>query len=189
MTVEFKPFDKIPRFNRPAVVTEKLDGTNACVVVVDPLENDPHGDGPEDLQVFAQSRNRLITPESDNFGFARWVKENGDTLRQLGPGYHYGEWWGKGIQRGYGLEEKRFSLFNVSRWHTERPSCCHVVPLIGRIDRLCDANYLVEQLKSNGSYAAPGFMDPEGVIVWSEGAQHYFKITCKNDESPKGQVK
>jgi len=69
--------------------------------------------------VGAQSRNRLITPEDDNFGFARWVRDNKQALAlHLGEGIHYGEWWGSGIQRGYGLEKgtKRFSLFNVKRY-------------------------------------------------------------------------
>ena len=34
----------------------------------------------------------------------------------LVPGRHFGEWWGSGIQRGYGLDEKTFSLFNAYRW-------------------------------------------------------------------------
>ena len=52
------------------------------------------------------------------FGFARWVETNRERLiTLLGPGLHFGEWWGSGIQRGYGLTkgDKRFSLFNVER--------------------------------------------------------------------------
>jgi hypothetical protein len=86
------------------IVTEKLDGTNAQVHITD------------DGRIFAGSRNRWITPDADNFGFARWVAEHEEELRALGPGSHYGEWWGSGIQRRYGLDEKRFSLFNVGRW-------------------------------------------------------------------------
>ncbi|HLE80817.1 MAG TPA: RNA ligase family protein, partial [Dehalococcoidia bacterium] len=100
---DFQEFGKIYRLSRDCIITEKIDGTNAQVVVL------------EDGRVLAGSRNRWITPEADNFGFARWVKEHEEELRSLGPGRHYGEWWGSGIQRGYGLKEKRFSLFNVSR--------------------------------------------------------------------------
>ena len=69
--VEFKEFDKIPRLNRQVVITEKLDGTNACVVVG------------EDGAVTAQSRTRIITPQADNYGFALWVHEHTEQLRDL----------------------------------------------------------------------------------------------------------
>lgn len=104
---EFKEFPKIARLNRECIITEKIDGTNACVVVA------------EDGGVWAQSRNRLLSHETDPFGFALWVERNKDALREvLGTGYHFGEWWGSGIQRRYGLEgpDKRLSLFNVERW-------------------------------------------------------------------------
>lgn len=103
--IEFKPFQKIARLNREVLVTEKIDGTNGLVWIAE--------DG---VEMRAGSRSRWITPEADNFGFAKWVADNAEELRRLGPGYHYGEWWGAGIQRRYGLTEKRFSLFNVSRW-------------------------------------------------------------------------
>ena len=108
---EFVAFPKIPRLVRDIIITEKIDGTNASVYVG------------EDGQVMAGSRSRWITPTDDNFGFAKWVAANADELRTgLGIGTHYGEWWGAGVQRKYGLTEKRFSLFNVSRWAETRPA-------------------------------------------------------------------
>lgn len=171
---EFKPFPKIARLSREIVVTEKLDGTNAAVVVG------------EDGKVSAQSRSRIITPENDNFGFAAWVAKNVDSLRELGPGYHFGEWWGLGIQRGYGLTERRFSLFNVSRWAENRPACCHVVPALyrGPFDTLAIEDTLTD-LENDGSRAAPGFMCPEGVIVFHTAANIMFKKTIEKDETPK----
>lgn len=117
-TVDFVPFPKIPRLKRGCIITEKIDGTNAQVVIG------------EDGSVRAGSRTRWITPDNDNFGFASWVKQHEEELRELGPGQHFGEWWGVGIQRGYGLSERRFSLFNATRWKDECPSCCHVVPVL-----------------------------------------------------------
>lgn len=181
MVVEFKEFEKIPRLNRPVIITEKLDGTNACVVVIEGESGKF-----EDRKVFAQSRNRLITPENDNYGFARWVQIQQETLKQLGPGYHYGEWWGQGIQRDYGLTEKRFSLFNTSRWSDARPACCHVVPVLSIWNGFGKVEETIEKLRTEGSIAAPGFMDAEGVIVYSASARKYFKVTVKNDEKPKG---
>jgi len=141
-----------------------------------------------DLLIYAGSRSRWITPTEDNFGFAAWVSDNAEELATLGEGRHFGEWWGAGIQRGYGLPkgEKRFSLFNVSRWGEERPACCHVVPTLYRgpfsqpaVERCLDG------LQCNGSEAAPGFMKPEGVVIFHTAANLGFKRTIEKDEVPK----
>ena len=78
--MEFVEFKKIYRVSRPCVITEKIDGTNAQICIT------------EDNQVLAGSRSRWITPESDNFGFARWAAEHQEELLKLGTGTHYGEW-------------------------------------------------------------------------------------------------
>lgn len=174
---EFIPFPKIARLSREIIITEKLDGTNAQIWISD--------DGTE---IRAGSRTRWITPQDDNFGFARWAEENRDELLKLGPGRHFGEWWGKGIQRNYSLTEKRFSLFNVSRWEDDalRPSCCHTVPVLYRGDFSQSAwqNALAD-LAKNGSRAAPGFMKPEGIIVFHVAANIGFKKTIEKDAEPK----
>jgi hypothetical protein len=79
---EFMGFPKMGRLSRECWVTEKIDGTNAQIYITD------------DGQMLIGSRTRWITPESDNFGFARWATEHKDELLQLGPGRHFGEWWG-----------------------------------------------------------------------------------------------
>lgn len=180
--IQFKAFPKIPRFNRNMVITEKLDGTNGCVVVTD------------DGRVAAQSRNRMLTPDDDNYSFARWVYDNAGALADtLGPGYHYGEWWGSGIQRKYGLsgDDKRFSLFNVARWAREELAVdrLHVVPVLysGPFSQAM-IDLSVHQLGLAGSAAAPGFMEPEGVVVWHEASRTMMKVTCKDDEAPKGNA-
>ncbi len=163
--MEFKAWPKITRVEnrRKPIFTEKIDGTNACVVI---------GDNGE----FAcQSRSRFITPEDDNFGFARWAYANKDELLKLGPGYHYGEWWGQGIQRGYGLEEKRFSLFNTRHWgphNPNTPACVSIVPTLP-----ADSVEEVKQfLLSNGSVAAPGWPKPEGAVMYEPDTDTCFKI-------------
>lgn len=177
--IEFREFPKIARLNREVIVTEKIDGTNAAVVIT------------EDGQIGAQSRSRIITPEDDNFGFAKWVQENADELRKLGPGHHFGEWWGKGIQRGYGLTEKRFSLFNVSRWSDPavRPACCHVVPVLAMSTGFEAAYVALDSLRHAGSVAAPGFMKPEGVVAFHAQGNLMFKATIEKDEEWKGKSK
>jgi RNA ligase len=177
--MEFQAFNKIPRISRNMVVTEKLDGTNGQIAISDTGI------------IYAGSRNRWLSLESDNFGFCKWVLDNKEELLKLGPGRHYGEWWGVGIQRGYGLSERRFSLFNVSKWSDDavRPMCCHVVPTLvtGLLDTT-SINVSLDLLKTNGSVAAEGFMDPEGICIYHEAAGTYFKKTLKDDEAPKGQI-
>jgi hypothetical protein len=185
MTTEFQEFEKIARWSRNIVVTEKIDGTNACIYIG------------EDGEFLTGSRNRWITPEDDNFGFARWAREHQDELLALGPGRHYGEWWGAGIQRRYGLDEKRFSLFNSGRWHDivdgepvdgliAAPACCHVVPVLlnGPNDqRAIEA--ALDSLRTHGSRAAPGFMKPEGIVIYHVASRTLYKKTLEKDEVPK----
>lgn len=198
---EFLEFPKIGRLKRDMVITEKIDGTNAQVLITMPTA------GVEDANVIARngdvssptygfvilagSRNRYITPTDDNFGFAKWVQANADELWSLGEGRHFGEWWGQGIQRGYGLKEKRFSLFNVNRWQSDgngqpRPACCHVVPVLKRWTfdtSVIDA--VITDLAAHGSYAAQGFMKPEGIIVYQMATRTMFKRTLDKDDEPK----
>jgi hypothetical protein len=172
--MEFVEFPKMARLSRECIITEKIDGTNAQICITEA------GD------FFVGSRTRWITPEDDNFGFARWAYENKDELMKLGPGSHFGEWWGQGIQRKYDLTEKRFSLFNVSRWADERPACCHVVPLLYRGEFNTEAVHLaLTNLEYCGSKASPGFMKPEGIVVYHIAAGIGFKKTLEKDEVPK----
>lgn len=176
MAIVFQEWPKIPRFSAAALVTEKLDGTNACVVI------------DEEGTVAAQSRSRLIRVGDDNFGFAAWVELNKAELLQLGPGHHFGEWYGRGIQRGYGLLDRRFALFNVRRWRdchgtndhwdadqekkSVAPSCCYVVPVIaeGPLDVALEAG----RSAASESRAVRGFDKPEGFIVGTK--QGLFKV-------------
>jgi hypothetical protein len=198
---DFVEFPKIARYSREVIVTEKIDGSNAQVFVVDntmtPDERVavPTGISPipalgGDVWLYAGSRNRWITRTLDNFNFFRWVEANADELAMLGPGRHYGEWWGSGIQRGYGLQkgEKRFSLFNVARWADERPSCCSVVPVLwrGTLDNF-DIVTAMETLRLYGSQAAPGFMNPEGIVIFHPQGNVAFKKTYEKDDAGKGR--
>lgn len=168
----FTPFPKIARLYRDIIITEKIDGTNASVHIG------------EDGSFRTASRNRWITPENDNAGFSRWASQHREELMQLGPGAHFGEWWGTGIQRGYHLSEKRFSLFNVSRWgdDTIRPACCRVVPVLYR-GPFSDAavQLAMSDLATGGSLAAPGFPDPEGIVVFHTASGTLFKYTFGGD--------
>lgn len=184
---QFVPWPKIARLNRDCVITEKIDGTNACIIV-----KQERIAGLDVWTVTPQSRTRIITPEADNYGFAAWVRDNKETLHtDLGPGYHFGEWWGQGIQRRYGLDHKRFSLFNTKRWegaHFSTPNM-HVVPVLYKGLFSNDAvDACIDELHGFGSVAAPGFKDPEGVVIYHTAADTMFKVTLKGDEAPKGRM-
>jgi hypothetical protein len=176
---EFVEFKKIPRLSRECVVTEKIDGTNGVIYIG------------EDGEFLVGSRSRWIDEHTDNHGFHKWVMENKEELLKLGAGTHYGEWWGSGIQRGYGLQkgEKRFSLFNTARWSDDlvRPKCCHVVPILweGPFDTdACDN--ILRRLQQEGSKASVGFMKPEGIVVFHKAGNLMFKKTIEKDDVPKG---
>ncbi|MNL54918.1 hypothetical protein D3C87_1782880 [compost metagenome] len=92
-----------------------------------------------------------------------------------------------GIQRGYGLTERRFSLFNSGRWSNERPACCGVVPVLYAGDfTTTTVDWVMDSLRETGSIAAPGFMKPEGIIVYMTAARHLYKVLAENDDQPKG---
>jgi hypothetical protein len=198
LPAEFTEFPKMARLSRECIITEKIDGTNAQILITD------------DGEIFAGSRSRWITPESDNFGFASWVQSHREELLTMPPGRHFGEWWGSGIQRGYGLSkgEKHFSLFNVSRFHLhgddarhiatedprvfktsiELPPCVGLVPVLFRgLFTTSAVEACIDQLRGTGSAAAPGFMKPEGVVCFHVAANVGFKKTLEKDDMPKGK--
>jgi hypothetical protein len=179
MTIEFVEFPKISRLSRDCIVTEKIDGTNASIYIG------------ENEEFLVGSSTRWITPENDHFGFAKWAYENKEELLELGVGHHFGEWWGSGIQRAYGLEERRFSLFDTKLWraHGASPKCCHVVPVL--YEGIFDTNEIrkcLTDLKMFGSVASPGFFDAEGIVVYHEASNTLFKKTLLKDEIPKKYI-
>jgi len=218
--MEFQEFTKIGRLSREVIISEKIDGTNAHIAIEDTRNIAPESFQP--LQIVATvghlalragSRTRYITPDQDNFGFAAWVLANAEELSELGPGRHYGEWWGSGIQRGYGLAkgERRFSLFNTIRWalhgtEPQRipkedprlevyqdvlPSCVGLVPVLyrGSFDSFMGhIDDIIERLRVDGSAASPGFMNPEGIVVYHTASGVMFKKTLVKDEQPKSKV-
>ena len=204
--IPFVEFPKIPRLKRNIVVTEKIDGTNAQVWIrpkweaeaLAGYEFEPDYDTQcGDLIVRAGSRNRWLprpgAPGEDNFGFSRWVHDFAVRLALfLGAGHHYCVRGGAGIQRRYDLDHKRFSLFNAARWpelmaapiQIHRPPGIDVVPLLYQ-GPMIDTQPLLEQLRSTGSHAAPGFMRPEGIVIYHMASRSMFKQTLDKDDEPK----
>lgn len=175
----FETFQKIARAKQGfgCVITEKLDGSNAQILIED------------GVIVGVGSRQRWIKPgkESDNYGFAGWVQENEEELLKLGEGQHFGEWYGAGIQRRYGLvgSDKRFALFNTARWSeaTVRPACCECVPVLYAGEFSRDAvNKIMADLATAGSRAVPGFMNPEGIVIYLPGPRVLLKETFEHSD-------
>lgn len=196
--LEFVGFNKIPRYNRDVIITEKIDGTNAQILIAE-WSNDPAAppsiakfetSNGQRFGMWAGSRNRWLDIHNDNFGFANWVGENYGELSHLGPGRHFGEWWGKGIQRGYGLNEKRFSLFKPRPEGNPLPACVGVVPILKQWGNPSDRviTEVLMDLKTNGSVAAPGFMKPEGIVIFHTKSRQLYKITLEDDNVGKEEA-
>lgn len=211
--LEFQAWPKTPRYYREIVVTEKIDGTNGAVCIerfpygefagtstppeatlVVGTQLDQFGNSVDEYLVLAQSRKRVATPDNDNAGFARWVWDNaGRLVDDLGPGRHFGEWWGQGIQRNYGQSEKYFSLFNTSKWWgtTFDTPRLGVVPVLyqGPHDQESIEDCLTD-LANEGSYvAADGWTGKaEGVCIFHTASNQVYKVTLENDEIPKSLV-
>lgn len=200
--MEFKKWPRTPRlFNSEVTITEKLDGSNSAIhierfdthedamKVVESLPSDPTkivtARGGVAL-LMAQSRKRLLSADSDNHGFFDWVWKNSETLvSDLGDGTHFGEWYGHKINRGYGLDEKRFALFNVKKWQDKS----FLTPQLETVPWLSTEPYFTEeligrwavQLKWNGSHANTGYMYPEGLCIYHHAANTVFKYTLDGD--------
>jgi len=220
---QFEEWPSTARLFRDVVITEKLDGTNACVIfewiddIDAPAIDDwkPFGsirvvrEGSARYAVYAQSRKRLITPSNDNAGFAKWVEKNADRLfHVLGPGRHYGEWWGQGIGRKYDMDRKVFSTFNTAAWFREeyngeedltsramRAKYAGIdvdcVPILDTFtfseDRIRD---VADALRGNGSFATAkytgkAFPNPEGICIYHKGADRVFKYTFDSNDKHK----
>lgn len=123
----------------------------------------------------------------------------------LGEGYHYGEWWGQGIQRRYDMDRKVFSLFNVNRWgelcnHDPDESICDVVPFKifelqellptwnksnqfmtyndnAFFDDIIDeaSLYFLKKSRAAEKYGK-NFTNPEGFMIFHDRLNSYFKV-------------
>lgn len=203
----FEKWPSIPRWaNDTVTITEKIDGTNAAVIILpyhidhEPLVQDEYakvyadgGNLPTAYTFAVQSRKRFIKPgkDTDNAGFAGWAFERApELISTLGYGKHYGEWWGRGIQRGYDLDHKKFSLFSPWRYDTVDASKVEdldIVPTLfsGGVEGYLAISIILATLEKEGSKAAPGFMRPEGLIVQSALTGAKYKAFTWDDGIPK----
>lgn len=180
--MQFKKFKKIPHWDEANMsITQKIHGTNAQVYIYEE-------DG--EMKLACAARNRWIFPENDHYGFAAFVYANKDEfIEKLGPGRHYGEWAGPGINSGEGLKERMLFLFNWRKFEDKQlPTRVSVVPVLfyGLFSKeLISAVF--EDLKENGSLVCDGFMRPEGIVIEIDGK--LYKKVFDNQEVAWKKVK
>ena len=172
--IDFNKWPKIKRLtNERMVVTEKIDGTNGQFYI------------DEEGTIHVGARNGWISVEKDNMGFAAWIQERKDLILEFFPAGHryYGEFFGHRINRGYGLKEKKFALFNIDihvpvnlfdAGFTEVP-VLYDGPFQDSIESIID------KLDSEGSVLVPGYNNPEGVIVHLHETGAKYKVFCKGN--------
>lgn len=210
--LEFAKFGSIGRLYRDVTITEKIDGMNACIVIKQVLgeeiyrntltvvNNVPYGNFSAcRFSIGVQSRKQFLSLDKDIQGLAAWVTEHArELVLALGPGYHYGEYWGKNIQRSYHQKRNWFSLFNTKRWNKEN---------VGHIDGLLTVPILysgpyadwvnemqLHRLETQGSFAAQEVDDreldfrAEGIVGWHVALDTYYKVTLDGD-GHKGAAK
>lgn len=175
---EFKGFGKIEQLGKLYMsITQKLHGSNAQIYIYkDELGN---------RYIKAGSRTRWLTPEDDNYGFCKFVYDNSAVLiQELGEGRHYGEWCGKGINSGEGLDGKHLYLFNWQRW-SKNP---FIIPDVSVVPVLYTGKFCLREiddimlmLKNLGSRIVRGYMHVEGIVV--EVGDQFYKKVFKPEET------
>lgn len=194
--MEFKSFPEIKKLGSTEFsVTQKIHGTNAQVMIYPKKmeRNVDAGNGQGyteivetgEMELLVGSRTRWIVPGDDNYGFAAFVYANKqEFIDKLGPGQHFGEWAGPGINSGEGLSQKTFILFDYWKFPSERPlpPQTATVPVLysGSFD-LSQVEKCMEDLKTNGSRLVAGFMRSEGVVVQIKGTR--YKVVFDAEET------
>lgn len=123
-----------------------------------------------DGTVTAMSRSTVITPTSDNAGFARWVEERKESFAKFAPASGvaiiFGEWCGPGIQKGVAvnqLKERALAVFALRIQDTEGND----VEFIAEPTALTEIAKIVP-----GAYVLPWHNTGENYVVdWSLDAE------------------
>ena len=74
----------------------------------------------------------------------------------------------------------------MTRTQDVLPPCCGLVPVLYQgLFNTSAVDACIERLKLTGSVASPGFMSPEGVVVFHTAGNVGFKRMLEKDEMPK----
>jgi hypothetical protein len=212
--MEFKPWPKIPSFknwlkendiselSQPIFCSVKIHGTNAAI-------------GIDGQKVWAQSRSQIITPVNDNHGFATWLKGHEEWLLEryrerglVGDILIFGEFAGKGIQKGVGVSEmeKFFYIFPDKNFigrlfvNSEKRFFEHLIVKAGLStdeSRLTTMKDKLDQLVQKIDSCCPFYETMtskqgigEGIVVYNQKNVPLFKVkgeshTIKNSSTPR----
>lgn len=185
MLPDFFKYPKIPRYeNQLFTISEKIDGSNGLVHI-----------DKDTGHISAGCRTRWLVNDGskswDNQGFGQWVLDHSSELKALGSGYHYGEWYGKSINRNYGLPSQKFMLFHSERYEDiELPLCVELETII-HSDIMPDdldmyKTYYSKVMVANGSYHVPDFKQPEGLVIRNQLTNGLMKVIIPEfEDKPK----
>lgn len=173
---DFKGYPKTPRLEQETVtISEKVDGTNGVLYIHKPHLCDVTNGIELSPYVLAGSRSKWLQDEGkkswDNHGFGAWVAEHASELHNLPAGFHYGEWYGKGINHGYGMTDRKFMLFNRKRYERleDLPKCVELETIIEDEVPVYELLSVIDRIKNEvsvkGSYHVPGQAMVEGLIM------------------------
>lgn len=175
--MDFLEFPKITRLHKTMMsITQKIHGSNGCIRIWQSWSDDAIEINGLRWKIVGSKRTGDVSINNDNFGFAAWIDQNKEELiRLLGPGRHYGEWAGPGINSGEGLDKRTFILFNHHLFKPDRPlpDRCKVVPVLytGAYDTAAISETMAK-LKEHGSYLVDGYMRPEGIVINVDGTRY-----------------
>lgn len=180
----FPAYPKTKRLESETItISEKIDGTNGLIRVR------THLDGTKDI--LAGSRSKWLftdgTKTWDNHGFGQWVRDNELELSKLPDGDHYGEWYGRGINRNYGMKDRKFMLFNRERYVNleEIPNCVELETVLFNNASIYGIDVVINGLEiemdEKGSTHVPGFDRPEGLILRFKLAGKVYKEIFSKD--------
>lgn len=197
-TTNYNSFPSIERLeNIYCVISEKIDGTNGLIEI-------------NETNVRFGSRNRYISFSDDNAGFANFfrhyearfedvakdiITKEPESSDESYPLRIYGEWFGCGIQRGYGLKDKFFMPFSF--FYGEKLIEYQVPNVItpnimytGKFSMEV-VNTCMQQLKLNGSGVVKDYKQPEGIVIFFPKYNFRLKETFNGakwkDGSPKSE--
>lgn len=151
----------------------KLHGGNFGISVF------PNGD------IVTQSREQIITPEKDTYGFSKWVDDQKEYWSNLKTDTHmvvFGEWCGPGVNKGcaiHQIEKKVFCVFGI-QYNRPQGSFLEINP-ITIFETLGNSNKDVFVIPFHGPLLTLNFFDVENLKIQVETINNMVYAVEKED--------
>ena len=161
---------------RDVTISEKIDGTNAQVFVV--AEDRGRRQPGRGLGGSLRKRTTSVSRRGSPIMLTSCASSAQDVISA--------EWYGRGIQRRYGLQDRRFALFNSC---TDGPRSARraaaIVPVLTTRTMGADVvSECLETLRSGGSLARSGFHAPGGIVIYHHASGGMFRC-CRTTNCPR----